>query len=135
MRRVLRPGGRLVVVVWGDRSLCGWSPLFSIIDGEVETEVCPLFFRLGENDTLADLCADASFDVLDKRRMATTLEYADADEACALRSSAAPSRSRGRASTTMCAHGCAAAISKRWNRGSANGVTRFRRFVVVKAMS
>jgi len=82
MRRVLRPGGRLVVVVWGDRSLCGWSPLFSIIDGEVETEVCPLFFRLGENDTLADLCADASFDILDKRRMATTLEYADADEAC-----------------------------------------------------
>jgi SAM-dependent methyltransferase len=65
MHRVLRPGGRLVVVVWGDRSLCGWSPLFSIIDGEVETEVCPLFFRLGENDTLARLCADASFEVLD----------------------------------------------------------------------
>jgi ubiquinone/menaquinone biosynthesis C-methylase UbiE len=82
MHRVLRPGGRLVVVVWGDRSLCGWSPLFSIIDGEVETEVCPLFFRLGENDTLARLCADASFEVLHKRRIATTLEYADADEAC-----------------------------------------------------
>jgi len=82
MHRVLRPGGRLVVAVWGDRSLCGWSPLFSIIDGEVETEVCPLFFRLGENDTLARLCADASFEVLHKRRIATTLEYADADEAC-----------------------------------------------------
>jgi ubiquinone/menaquinone biosynthesis C-methylase UbiE len=82
MHRVLRPGGRLVVVVWGDRSLCGWSPLFSIIDGEVETEVCPLFFRLGENETLAGLCADASFELLDTRRIATTLEYADADEAC-----------------------------------------------------
>ena len=82
MRRVLRPGGRLVAVVWGDRSLCGWSPLFSIIDGEVETEVCPLFFRLGENETLAELCTEASFDVVFTRRMPTMLEYADADEAC-----------------------------------------------------
>ena len=82
MRRVLRPGGRLVIVVWGDRSLCGWSPLFSIIDGEVETEVCPLFFRLGESDTLSELCTEASFDVGLRRRIATTLEYADADEAC-----------------------------------------------------
>lgn len=82
MHRVLRPGGRLVVVVWGDRSLCGWSPLFSIIDGEVETEVCPLFFRLGESDTLAELCAGASFDVVMRRRIPTMLEYADADEAC-----------------------------------------------------
>ena len=82
MRRVLRHGGRLVIVVWGDRSLCGWSPLFSIIDGEVETEVCPLFFRLGESDTLAELCTEASFDVVLERRIATTLEYADADEAC-----------------------------------------------------
>jgi ubiquinone/menaquinone biosynthesis C-methylase UbiE len=82
MRRALRPGGRLVVVVWGDRSLCGWSPLFSIIDGEVQTEVCPLFFRLGESDTLAELCTEASLDVVLTRRIATTLEYADADEAC-----------------------------------------------------
>jgi ubiquinone/menaquinone biosynthesis C-methylase UbiE len=82
MRRVLRPGGRLVVVVWGDRSLCGWSPLFSIIDGEVETEVCPLFFRLGEGGTLAKLCSEAALDVVLERRVATALEYADADEAC-----------------------------------------------------
>ena len=82
MRRVLRPGGRIAVIVWGDRSLCGWSPLFSIVDAEVESEVCPLFFRLGENDTLAELCADAGFDIVRQRRIATTLEYADADEAC-----------------------------------------------------
>jgi ubiquinone/menaquinone biosynthesis C-methylase UbiE len=82
MRRVLHPGGRLVAVVWGDRSLCGWSPLFSIIDDEVETEVCPLFFRLGENDNLAELCREASFDVNFTRRMPTMLEYADEDAAC-----------------------------------------------------
>ena len=82
MRRVLRPGGRIAVIVWGDRSLCGWSPLFSIVDAEVESEVCPLFFRLGENATLAELCEDAGFDIVRQRRIATTLEYADADEAC-----------------------------------------------------
>lgn len=82
MRRVARPGGRIVIIVWGDRSLCGWSPLISIVDGEVESEVCPLFFRLGENDTLAQLCADASFELVLQRRIATTLDYADADEAC-----------------------------------------------------
>lgn len=82
MRRVLRPGGRIAVIVWGDRSLCGWSPLFSIIGAEVESEVCPLFFRLGENGTLPELCARVGFAVVRQRRVATTLRYADADEAC-----------------------------------------------------
>ncbi len=35
MRRVLRPGGRAVVAVWGERARCGWSALFSIVDAEV----------------------------------------------------------------------------------------------------
>lgn len=82
MRRVLRAGGRIAVIVWGDRSLCGWSPLFAIVDAEVESEVCPLFFRLGENATLAELCEYTGFDIVRQRRIATTLEYADADEAC-----------------------------------------------------
>ena len=59
MRRVLRPGGRLVVVVWGERSRCGWSAMFSIVDAELATEACPLFFRLGAGDSLAAACVDA----------------------------------------------------------------------------
>ena len=51
MQRVLRPGGRLVAAVWGDRTRCGWSAPFPIIDDEVTSEVCPLFFRLGQRDT------------------------------------------------------------------------------------
>ena len=51
VQRVLRPGGRLVAAVWGDRSRCGWSALFPIIDDEVASEVRPLFFRLGQRDT------------------------------------------------------------------------------------
>lgn len=82
MRRVLRPGGRMVVAVWGERSQCGWSDLFAIVDDEVASEVCPLFFHLGRPDTLARLCADAKFEAIEQRRIAGTLTYADADEAC-----------------------------------------------------
>ena len=82
MRRVLRPGGRLVLAVWGERVRCGWAALFGIVDAEVASEVCPLFFRLGAADTLARLCAQARFDRVEERRISVTLRYADADEAC-----------------------------------------------------
>jgi len=82
MSRVLRPGGRLSLAVWGERANCGWSALFPIVDAEVESEVCPLFFRLGNRDTLANLCVDEKFDDVRHRRLTTTLSFADANEAC-----------------------------------------------------
>lgn len=82
MRRVLRPGGRLVAAVWGERARCGFAPLFEIVDAEVESEVCPLFFRLGQGDALAAACASAGFEPRVQRRIASTLDYADGDEAC-----------------------------------------------------
>ena len=82
MHRVLRPGGRIVVAVWGERARCGWSAVFRIVDAEVESDVCPLFFRLGQGDTLARLCAAAGFDAVEQHRVDATLAYGDADEAC-----------------------------------------------------
>lgn len=82
MRRVLRPGGRLGLAVWGERARCGWAPLFGIADAEVSSEVCPLFFRLGQPETLARACAEAGFETLQQWRISATLDYADAEAAC-----------------------------------------------------
>jgi SAM-dependent methyltransferase len=83
LRRVVRPRGRIVLAVWGERSLCGWSPLLPIVDAEVTSDVCPLFFRLGEPGALARLCAEAGLAGVVEQRVAATLAYVDADEACA----------------------------------------------------
>jgi hypothetical protein len=56
--------------------------VFPIVDAEVETDVCPLFFSLGEPDALAQLCSDAGFERLRQRRIATVLSYATSEEAC-----------------------------------------------------
>ncbi len=82
MRRVLRPGGRIVVAVWGERARCGFAPLFEIVDSEVESEVCPLFFRLGQGDALARLCADAGLERIAMERITAELPHPDAHDAC-----------------------------------------------------
>jgi ubiquinone/menaquinone biosynthesis C-methylase UbiE len=82
MRRVLRPGGRAVIAVWGERSKCGWSALFPIVDAEVASEVCPLFFQLGQAEALAQACLDAQFEVTQQRRIAASLSFSGAQDAC-----------------------------------------------------
>lgn len=82
MGRVLRPGGRLVLAVWGERARCGWSAVLSIVGEEVASDVCPWFFRLGQGHALADACRAAGFTEVVEERITCTLDYADAHTAC-----------------------------------------------------
>lgn len=82
IHHVLRPGGRAVLAVWGERARCGWASLFAVVDAEVRSEVCPLFFRLGQDEALPRSCAEAGLTVTLSHRKEYSLWHADADAAC-----------------------------------------------------
>lgn len=79
--RVLKPGGRAAVLVWGQRNNCGWADIFPIVDARVTSEVCPLFFRLGTGDVLKQVFQHSGFVNLEVEKMQTLLHYNSADEA------------------------------------------------------
>lgn len=82
MARVLRPGGRAAVAVWGARTACGWAEIFEIVDRRVQSEVCPMFFRLGTGEALRHDMEQAGLGAISAARLTTTLHYASAEEAC-----------------------------------------------------
>jgi ubiquinone/menaquinone biosynthesis C-methylase UbiE len=82
MHRILKPGGRSVSAVWGERRNCGWAEIFPIVDARVQSEVCPMFFRTGTGDCLERAHAAAGFSNIRSRRFQTTLDYAGAAAAC-----------------------------------------------------
>jgi ubiquinone/menaquinone biosynthesis C-methylase UbiE len=81
MRRVLRPGGRCVLAVWGERRHCGWADIFPIVDARVTSEVCPMFFQLGTGGALRYEVERAGFCKVVEERIATRLIYESADDA------------------------------------------------------
>jgi len=76
MQRVLRPGGRAAVAVWGRRERCGWAEIFPIVDARVESDVCPLFFQLGSPGALSYAFGRAGFVELHEERVDSPLRFA-----------------------------------------------------------
>jgi ubiquinone/menaquinone biosynthesis C-methylase UbiE len=81
MHRVVKEDGRVAAVVWGQRDNCGWSEIFEIVDQHVASEVCPMFFNLGNPDMLALNFKAAGFNEITVRRISTILYYRDSKEA------------------------------------------------------
>lgn len=82
MYRVLKPGGKAVALVWGQRDRCGWAEIFNIVDKRVSSEVCPMFFNLGNREMLSMSFAAAGLSDLSTERLNIPLEYDSDEEAC-----------------------------------------------------
>lgn len=82
MYRVIIPQGRAVAAVWGQRDRCGWAEIFEIVDRRVSSEVCPMFFSLGNRDMLKRSFEAAGFTRVIFERLTTKLIYHSGDEAC-----------------------------------------------------
>ena len=82
MKRILKPGGRAVAAVWGERDHCGWAEIFEIVDRRVSSEVCPMFFQLGTGNRLELYFKKAGFEQVHSERISTSLDYLSDDEAC-----------------------------------------------------
>jgi ubiquinone/menaquinone biosynthesis C-methylase UbiE len=82
MHRVLKQGGRAAAAVWGRRQKCGWAEIFEIVDRRVRSEVCPMFFHLGNFEILMRSFDVSGFSNCSEERISTTLLYSSDEEAC-----------------------------------------------------
>ncbi|MDP6954148.1 MAG: class I SAM-dependent methyltransferase [Alphaproteobacteria bacterium] len=81
-REALRPGGRAVAAVWGQRSACGWAGVFPIVDARVASDVCPMFFNLGTGDALETVLREAGFTQVASERLSYPLHFDTPRQAC-----------------------------------------------------
>jgi SAM-dependent methyltransferase len=81
MCRVIKPRGRAVAAVWGQRDHCGWAEIFEIVDKRVATEVCPMFFNLGNRDVLKRSFEAAGFSNVSFEKLNTFLNYSSDEDA------------------------------------------------------
>jgi ubiquinone/menaquinone biosynthesis C-methylase UbiE len=82
IHRVLKPGGRAAVCVWGRRERCGWSEIFPITDARVESDVCPMFFQLGLPGALEYAFERAGFKEIAEERNDVILDFGSAGDVC-----------------------------------------------------
>lgn len=77
MMQAVKPGGRVVATVWGERRNCGWAEIFPIVDSRVASEVCPLFFASGAPGSLKMDFERAGLKNIGEHRQREVLEFTD----------------------------------------------------------
>lgn len=79
--RVLKPGGRAGIAIWGERKKCGWAEIFPIVDQFVASEVCPMFFQQGTGGALKYSLNTAGFQNIETIRFEKNLLFIDDEQA------------------------------------------------------
>lgn len=79
--RILKPGGRTVIAIWGERKNCGWADIFPIVDKRVASDVCPMFFQQGTGNTLESSLRSAGFEDIQVERISVSLIYENPEHA------------------------------------------------------
>ena len=82
MYRVTRSGGRSAVSVWVVCKNCGRVEIFPIVNEQVASEVCPLFFSLGSGDSLKFALERVGFTKVDVSRLSVTLDFGSDEAVC-----------------------------------------------------
>jgi len=81
MHRLLKPGGQAAISILGERKNCGWAEIFPIVDRQVASDVCPLFFQQGTGNTLQNTFEKAGFRNVEVDRFNVDLHYHDSKTA------------------------------------------------------
>ncbi len=79
MARAVKPGGKVVATIWGERRNCGWADIFPIIDAQATSEVCPMFFASGAPGIFAADFAASGLGDIQEHRQSEFLKFADGD--------------------------------------------------------
>lgn len=83
MARVLTPGGRLMVLVWGRAARVWWSPVIELIETRAEyyASVCPMMFFYGLPGVLGRMVAEATLAVTYDETIDERMAFPSIDEA------------------------------------------------------
>ena len=81
--RVLKPGARIALLVWGERFHCAWSSAHSLLEAETGTVREPLAFRYGRPEALSLACRNAGFVELKQERCSVLMHYDNEHDASA----------------------------------------------------
>jgi hypothetical protein len=134
--RVLRPGGRLMLVVWGRAQRVWFSPVIELIESRAQyyASVCPMMFFYGLPGVLSRMVGETGLTVLHDEVVDARMRFPSVEAAAgghprwptggAVRQPARPRRIRRR-----CGPPCSPTSPRwRWRRAAVSALPRRRRW-------
>lgn len=81
--RVLRPGGKAMLTVWGRAARTWWSPVIDLIESRAAyyAAVCPMMFFYGLPGVLSRMLVEAGLEVLHDERVEEPMGFASVEDA------------------------------------------------------